>query len=228
MFDPKRPDIEYRIVTAGGLAAEFTIRLDESGRLREPRCDDALWAERVPGGCPDCRAASAKCLAASAIAPVVERFRDVGSLEQVHAVVRQDDRHCEIRCTAPRALASIMGLLIAASGCHKSMPFRAMALYHQPFATADETLTRAAGFWLLNRWAGDSLCADSPFDDLIEAWADLEEINQQLSRRLHSICPTDAAPNGLAFLDALAKIGMMGLESRLEALRPALGAAAKN
>lgn len=221
MFEPKTLHVAYRIETPGGRKVEFSIRLNARGLVDELPASGPLWTRRGRHGCPDCSAGGEYCLAALAIAPVVEQFHDLGSLQEVHACAEHAGRSSETRCPAPLALASVMGLLIAASGCPKSLPFRAMALYHLPFATAEETLTRAAGFWLLNLWAERALAVADPFARLIEAWGRLEEINIQLGRRLHESCPNDAAPNGVAYLDALAKIGMMAVESRLEALKPA-------
>jgi hypothetical protein len=61
---------------------------------------------------------------------------------------------------------------------------------------------------------------------LIDAWTRLEDVNARIGRQLMRHCATDAAPNGLALLDALAKIGIHGLDKALEALRPTLRAGA--
>lgn len=114
------------------------------------------------------------------------------------------------------------GGIMAGSGCPKLAPFRAMAIYHQPFSTLEDTVIRAAGFLLLGRWAHATLADEDPFAPLIDAWEQLEEVNLRIAHCLQDYCATDAALNGLVNLDMFAKAGGFSLESALASLKPAL------
>jgi hypothetical protein len=163
------------------------------------------------------------CRAALSIVPVVEAFLGLNSLETVRTRVTVGERVTETIAPVSQVISSLMGLCMAASGCPRTAPLRAMAVYHQPFATLEETVIRAAGFALLGRWAHGKLSdGEDPFAELMATWMDLEEVNSRIGRRLQAHCETDAALNGLVNLDMFAKGGTMGLTAALEALKPAL------
>lgn len=224
MFEPKAREVAYWIRKPAGREVRVDVRLDERGLLQTLPASGPEWARCGGDGCGVCGKAGRFCRAALAIAPVVADFGELDSLQVLEGRAQIGDRSCSIEAAAPRVLASLMGLLMAASGCPRLAAFRVMAVFHTPFSTAEETVVRAASFWLLQRWAMGVDTADEPFAGLIEAWEGLEEVNARIGGKLRAFCETDATTNGLVFLDALAKMGIMGLEGALEALRPALRA----
>ena len=222
MFIPRKLRVTYSVEKPDGEVVEFVIRLDENGLLEDPPTAGPAWTRMAGEPCLDCAVRGSGCRAALAIAPVVEAFIGIDSLQQVRARASQSNHSTEINGPVSRVVSSIMGLVMAASGCPKIAPFRAMAVYHQPFSTLEETVIRAAGFLLLGRWAHGTLANENPFAPLIEAWQQLEQVNLNISRSLQDYCTTDAALNGLVNLDMFAKAGAFGLESALAALRPTL------
>lgn len=222
MFEPRKLQVTYRIKQPDGETVEFDIRLDEHGLLEGMTDTGPDWTCLEGERCGDCTARHKNCRAAVAIAPVVDAFKAMDSLQQVKVCVTMGDATTEVNCSVAKVATSIMGLCMAASGCSKIAPFRAMALYHQPFSTLEETVIRAAGFMLLGRWAHGTLAAEDPFGPLIDAWERLEEVNARIGRSLQDYCHTDSALNGLVNLDIFAKAGPFGLTNALEALKPAL------
>ena len=222
MFEPNARQIIYRSAQPDRGTVQIDIHLNAQGLLDDLPATGPAWTRCEGAACGDCGSDGAHCLAALAIVPVVERCGELTSLDVVTAEAISNERHCQVAGPAARPLASIMGLLMAASGCSRLSAFRTMAQFHQPFATAEETVVRAAGFWLLQSWAAGTLAAADPFAPLREAWEGLEDVNRQVGRQLQLHCHTDAAPNGLAYLDALAKLGLFGLDEVLAALRPGL------
>lgn len=222
MFEPRKLRVSYRVELPAGEVFEFLIRLDEHGMLESPPARVPEWARMEGERCSDCNSGGKACRAATAIAPVVEAFINIDSLQTVRARAVLPSHTAELDGPVSRVASSIMGLTMAASGCPKLAPFRAMALYHQPFSTLEDTVIRAAGFMLLGRWAHATLGDSDPFAPLIDAWEQLEEVNLRIARRLREYCSTDAALNGLVNLDMFAKSGGFGLESALASLRPAL------
>jgi hypothetical protein len=224
MFEPRRLCVTYSIDTPDGRSIVFPIRLDEHGLLEDAPTEGPEWTQLGGSRCSGCTARCAACSAALAMAPVVEALRGIDSLQTVRTRVAMPHYTAEVECSVARVASSIMGLMMAASACSAMAPFRAMAIYHQPFASLEETVIRAAGFLLLGRWAQGSLGAEDPFAPLIDAWQQLEDINLRIGQSLQAHCNEDAALNGLANLDMFAKAGVFGLESALAALKPALQA----
>lgn len=222
MFEPRKLRVIYRVEKPGGEVVEFDIRLNEQGMLEDPPTEGPPWTRMDGERCADCVDHGPACRAALAIAPVVDAFMSIDSLQQVRARASVPNYTAEMTGPVSIVASSIMGLAMAASGCPKLAPFRAMAIYHQPFSTLEDTVIRAAGFLLLGRWAHATLVEEDPFAPLIDAWEQLEEVNLRIARCLQDYCATDAALNGLVNLDMFAKAGGFGLESALASLKPAL------
>ena len=222
MFEPRKLRVTYSVEKPDGEQVNFVIRLDEHGVLEEPLTEGPAWTRMEGERCRDCRVRGAHCGAALAIAPVVDAFMGIDSLQLVKTRVILPNYSAEAHTPVSKVVSSIMGLTMAASGCHKIAPFRAMAIYHQPFSTLEETVIRAAGFMLLGHWANATLSDQDPFAPLIDAWQNLEEVNLRIASSLQEYCDTDASLNGLVNLDMFAKAGGIGLDNALAALKPAL------
>lgn len=222
MFEPRKLRVIYRIQKPDGSQVEFDNRLDENGLLEGLPERGPVWTRLHGTRCAGCNARHRTCRGALAIAPVVAAFKTMDSLEHVAVSVVMTNYTAEVICPVSKVVSSIMGLRMAASGCPKIAPFRAMALYHQPFSSLEDTVIRAAGFMLLGRWAHGTLATSDPFAPLIDAWDSLEEVNLRIAQALQDHGSTDAALNGLVNLDMFAKAGGFGLKLALDALKPAL------
>lgn len=222
MFASRRLHVRYWVYTDDEPPFSIRITLDDQGLLETwpETCPD--WTRLDANRCTTCQTAGDHCRPALAIAPVVDAFMHLDSLQHVHCRATMENRVYEMAGPAPQIAASIMGLCMAASGCTATEPFRAMALFHHPFASPEENTIRAAGFALLRHWAHDTLDSDRPFAGLIDAWHNLEEANRRIGDRLHAYCERDASRNGIVNLDMFAKLGAWGLEHALNALKPAL------
>lgn len=224
MFAARLRQIHYRIEKPCGQVIEIPIVLDPQGLRQtageaEPSLrDDPDYRHQT---CSGCERHYGGCQAEKAITPVVAAVDDLLSTDSIRTEVRQEGRTVSLESPAPRALASLLGLLMASSGCPRLQPFRAMALFHQPFATAEENAVRAAGFWLMRHWARNH-AASEPFAELQALWEDLEDVNRHVSTKLLAHSQSDVASNGVAYLDVLAKMGTLGLDTVLDTLRPVL------
>ncbi len=228
MFSPRQRQIDYQIKKPCGGVVDIPVVLDEQG-LASPAGTGQTPVgpvEYMGEHCQACEAHHGCCKAERALDGVLTEFENLKSTDWVNASVRMEGRQVSVESPAPRVLASLLGLLMASSGCPRLIPFRAMALYHLPFATAEENAIRAAGFWLMRCWIQGEPLDENPFSALQTAWDNLEEVNRHVSQKVLARSQHDAASNGIAFLDVLAKMGTMGLESALETLRPVLSAQA--
>lgn len=226
MFSPKFRQIDYRITKPDNTCIHIPVQLDERGlRITDTAGGEpAEVAEYAGEDCISCERYYGHCKAERAIADVTATFDDLQSTDLVNTAVEIEGRTLHLESPAPRALASLMGLLMASSGCPRLLPFRAMAVFHQPFATPEENVVRAAGFWLIRSWTQGIQLDGDAFASLQHAWSNLEEVNQHVSAKVLANTKNDAASNGIAYLDVLAKIGTFGLDSALDMLRPVLAA----
>lgn len=222
----------YRIGVEGGETASFEVELDGATlELRSPLPDEPPeWAALDFHKCPHCpldSAASPHCPAAVALAPLVEVFDPFMSWHRCSLEVEGEER----TVSAPdlpvqKALGSLMGLVMAGSGCPYTAGLRPMARFHRPVQSPDETVYRTAAMYLLAQYlrARSGLDADWDLEGLERLSADLKIVNRTLADRLRAISSTDSSVNAVILLDLLTAFLPMALEDSFEELRPWFGA----
>jgi hypothetical protein len=79
----------------------------------------------------------------------LEVFDRIISYDTIRLDVTTRERFISQDTTAQRGISSLLGLLIATSGCPHTRFLRPMARHHLPFASCEETLYRAASMYAL-------------------------------------------------------------------------------
>lgn len=206
-------EIRYTFDTSDGRRFQLPIRLDRLTLLvRLPLAGaHPTWTHLEYQQCSHCplrAAASPQCPAARAVVQVVEVFGEMLSYDNVAATVTLQDRTVVKETTVQRALSSILGLLMATSGCPQLAFLRPLARFHQPFATREETMFRATSAYLLGQYFKhqQGLPVDFVLTGLKEAYNDLQIVNIGMARRLRGIdMGGDANVNAIVLLDLFAK-----------------------
>ncbi len=218
---------EYRFRFPNGREERFPVNLDGSTlspldgfpperpdwtRLDFHRCE----------GCPASLDGQGHCPLASQIAPLVEHMSDVVSIDEVEVTVILDERTVTRSATAQEGISSLMGILVATSGCPFSAFLKPMARFHLPFASLEETFYRAASMYMLGqyyRWNG-GLSADLDMKGLFRFYADLAKVNAGMANRIRAIRREDGAVNAIVLLDMFVKGMPDQVEVTLEQLEP--------
>ncbi len=169
------------------------------------------WAKMSRFTCDHCPIADRRyCPAALAIAPFHEMFRGRFSHENVRVTVSTPQRVWNLEGSLQQILGSMVGLLLAGSGCPHLDFFRPMAKMHLPMSTPEETFLRAASFHLLGQWVRQrkGLNAHWNLDGMNQRYQDVQKVNRHLLQRLQEGVQTgDASLNAVAFLDVFAQYG---------------------
>jgi uncharacterized protein (DUF2236 family) len=123
--------------------------------------------------------------------------------------------------TAQRAVSSLMGLVMATSGCPHMAFLKPMARYHLPFATQEETIFRAVSTYLLEQYFRhkQGLSTDLELENLKEIYAEIRIVNNAIASRLRTVSVQDSAVNAVVQLDMFAQILPYSIEDSLEDLR---------
>jgi hypothetical protein len=209
------PDGSKRHVDLNFAAADF--------RLSNPTpIDPPFWTELKFSQCANCPLSTAEhahCPAALHMAPAVESLKALVSFDVVGVTVTQPERTVHAETTAQQAMSSVLGLIMATSGCPWTDRLRPMARFHLPFASEAETVYRSVCMFLLARelvGAGDS----HGFAQLTDLYENLHVVNRDMSRRLGAATRTDPARNAMALLDSYTTLLPAALESSLQELKP--------
>jgi hypothetical protein len=209
------PDGSKKHVDLNFAAADF--------RLSNPTpADPPFWTELKFSQCSNCPLSSvdyAHCPAALHMAPAVESLKALVSFDVVGVTVTQAERTVHAETTAQQAMSSVLGLIMATSGCPWTDRLRPMARFHLPFASEAETVYRSVCMFLLARelvGAGEA----HGFAQLTDLYENLHVVNRDMSRRLGAATRTDPARNAMALLDSYTTLLPAALESSLQELKP--------
>jgi hypothetical protein len=209
------PDGSKKHVDLNFAAADF--------RLSNPTpIDPPFWTELKFSQCANCPLSTdtyAHCPAALHMAPAVESLKALVSFDVVGVTVTQAERTVHAETTAQQAMSSVLGLIMATSGCPWTDRLRPMARFHLPFASEAETVYRSVCMFLLARellGVGDA----HGFAELTDLYENLHVVNRDMSRRLGAATRTDPARNAMALLDSYTTLLPAALESSLQELKP--------
>jgi hypothetical protein len=220
----ERLRIRYEFDLPDGSKKQVDLSFDARDfRLtNETPADPPFWTELKFSQCANCPLSAdehSHCPSALHMTTAVESLKDLVSFDTVGATVSQAERTVHAQTTAQQAMSSVLGLIMATSGCPWTDKLRPMARFHLPFASEAETVYRSVCMFLLAReliGAGDA----HGFATLKDLYDNLHVVNRDMSRRLGAATRTDPARNAMALLDSYTTLLPAALESSLEELKP--------
>jgi hypothetical protein len=188
----------------------------------EAPADPPFWTELKFSQCANCPLSAdehAYCPSALHMASAVESLKDLVSFDTVGVTVSQAERTVHAETSAQQAMSSVLGLIMATSGCPWTDRLRPMARFHLPFASEAETVYRSVCMFLLARELVGS-GENHGFATLKDLYDNLHVVNRDMSRRLGAATRTDPARNAMALLDSYTTLLPAALESSLQELKP--------
>lgn len=168
------------------------------------------WTELDFNQCDNCpltKDQSPHCPAAVSMISLVNRFARLLSYDDITVVVESDERMIYKKTTIQRGVCSLMGLLMATSGCPRMAFFKPMARFHLPFASTEETIWRAIGSYVLAQYYlhQDGKNADTEFKGLSRIYSEIQTVNIAFAKRLRAACKHDSMVNAIILLDMFAQ-----------------------
>lgn len=224
--------VAYRFSFESGREETVVVSFDSDTALQDMRnLPQELpgWTDLEQGQCSHCSLDVEQhkaCPAARSLVDVVKRFGDVDSHQSVVLRVVMPERKVVNATTVQRGLGSLVGLLLATSGCPHLGFFRPMARFHLPLSSEEDTAMRAVGMYLIGRYLGHGKDQDLGLSlaGLRELYRNLEIVNSSIALRLRGAAENDASVNAVIFLDMFAKSMPFILEDKLQDLRPLFSA----
>lgn len=166
------------------------------------------WCELEFKQCPNCTLSPIwhkYCPLAVRLVPFVN-LPKCNSFDQVDAEVIFDDKKITYDTSAQEAFSSLLGLVMATSGCPHTVFFKPMAWHHRPFSNQDETLFRACTTYLfsyfIHRRDKENVSQIS-FDILKGVYENIHTINVHIASRIQNYLKTDSAINAIVLLDLI-------------------------
>ena len=205
--------IGYRFEAQDGTRLVFDVELDPvTLQLPEPdrEADLPEWTLLEVRQCPHCPFTPEErthCPAAAHLPRLIETFNHLVSYDRVRVRVITAERTYIQDVSIQTGVGSLMGLIMATSGCPYTVFFRPMARFHLPFSTQDETLYRATAAYLLAdyfRTRESGAEPDRELGGLTHAYEQVHIVNDSMLERLKASGQTDTSLNALLQLDMFA------------------------
>jgi hypothetical protein len=179
------------------------------------------WARLQHKQCACCPLKTSDCQycpVATRIHGLVEAFAENKSTERVQVTVEASERHYYNDCDLQVGINSLMGLMMATSGCPVLQELKAMASFHIPFCSTRETLHRTVGSYLTKQYfvqlqGGEP---DWELQQLKVLYQVLEALNQDFSKRIQDSSSSDAVSNAVIMFFATSVVLVTSLDQQLQ------------
>lgn len=217
----------YTFLFADQRDITFTVALDAvSQQVNSCPLVPPAWARLGYHQCPPCPLHDPEhlyCPVALAVGDLVTTFKDTASYVRCTVSCVSPERTVVKETTVQVGLASILGLLMATSGCPVMEFFKPLVRFHLPFASVEEAIFRAVSVYMLRLYyrqdrepgRGDAFC----LDDIKNHYGLVKQVNKGLLQRIRSITDLDADNNAIITLTSLSQILEMEIDANLESLQ---------
>jgi len=192
--------------------------------INPPRENLPGWTALAYNQCENCPldpTLAPRCPLALNLVEIVKAMDGLLSFENVQLVAQVEARQITQDTTVQQAARSLMGLLIATSGCPHTRFFKPMARFHLPLSSTEETICRSISMYLLGQYFNkvDGQPADFDLQGLSKIYEDIRIINIHVADRLRSAIASDPAVNAIILLDIYSQSLPMVIEEYLDSIR---------
>lgn len=182
--------ITYRLSQGGVPISEYVSQFDEDFRIIAKEDVPMEWTKLDNFQCANCPYSLQEkkhCPVAVSISEILFDVDNGVSTERVLCEVETPERDYKGVLDYQKAISSLIGLRMAASGCSRFDFLRPMARMHLPFASLEETIVRNGAMFLFGGSFSDSdVTIASRLDQLKDKFRELIEVNQALINRVRS------------------------------------------
>jgi hypothetical protein len=228
-------EITYAFRFESGRTETFALRFrDEDFALEPLGAEGAPWTRLEHHrceGCPLSAEAHPHCPVALNLAHILPRFHADHSYDRVTVTTAVPERTTVHEGDLQTGITSVMGLVMATSGCPVLDAYKPMAFTHLPFANERETTIRSVSTYLTAQYVRmcHGLEPDWTLSRYLPRYEAVKAVNTAFAERLKSAFDTDASLNALILLDVLAQFGAVALKDRwLKDVEPLFGAHLKD
>ncbi|MBU1565379.1 MAG: hypothetical protein KJ630_07105 [Proteobacteria bacterium] len=203
---------------------DFTVTLDPiSQQVNICPLVAPSWAKLEYHQCSPCPLQCTEhpfCPAALCIADLVDIFKDTASYVKCRVTCISPERTVIKETIVQEGLASILGLLMATSGCPIMNFFKPMARFHLPFSSVDESIFRIVAVYMIRQYYRKDDAKDDQFSlhDIKNHYTLVKQVNKGILERILSATDLDADKNAIVTLSSLGQILEMEIDANLESL----------
>ncbi|MBU8850179.1 MAG: hypothetical protein KOO64_11595 [Desulfobacterales bacterium] len=218
--------ISYIFILPEGRQIRMDIQLDSQRLNIIGNRPDVLpeWTRLDFYQCPHCQLSvttHTHCPLAANLVNIIKHLDILCSYHNIRVKVIMENRTVTQDTTIQKGISSLMGLVIATSGCPRTTFFKSMARFHLPLADEEETISRAASMYLLGQYflKNEGKPADFDLKGLMKIYDDMHTVNATIARRLRAAIKTDSVVNAIIILDVFTHVLPLSIETYLEEIK---------
>ncbi len=218
-------DTKYHFMTNDGRYFDYEVRINpQTGESITPDISGPDWtrlAYHQCGCCPLNPDETTYCPLAVQTSKAVDFFSKTPSYHQLSVTITSRRRQMTFNTDAQNGMRSLMGLVMAISGCPKTAFLRPMARFHLPLSDIAETHYRVVSMYMLAQHFihAEGKEADWEMNHLKDIYADIHTVNSAMIARMKDHITQDAPINALVILDIFALYVTESKSFNLEDLR---------
>ena len=203
--------IQYCFTLNDGSQEIFNLRFNAETLALKHNTPEKLppWTKLDFHQCSNCPLDIEKhphCPVAENLVNIVTRFHGLVPHDEIHLDVITEERLISQDTTVQNGISSLMGLVMATSGCPRTAFFRPMARFHLALASEEETLYRATSMYLLAQYflKKEDKNIDLTLEGLTKIYRNIHIVNTSIVERLRAARENDPALNAIVLLDMYA------------------------
>lgn len=203
---------QYTFEFPDGRKKSFSVSLDSISQCANS-CPSPppMWARLEYHQCQVCPLTQGEyhfCPVAVSISTLIAEFSTTVSYSACKVSCVAPERTMSKETTVQDGLASILGLLMATSGCPIMEPLRPLARFHLPFSTVDESLFRFLAAYMIRQYYIHSLSDKGDFNlrNIKKHYSLVRQVNKGMLQRIMDISKRDADKNAIVNLNSVAQI----------------------
>ncbi|MCF6270246.1 MAG: hypothetical protein L3J41_11080 [Melioribacteraceae bacterium] len=177
------------------------------------------WTKLKNFACPNCPLDIAKneyCPLAKNLAGVLDFFNSLPSYEEAKVSVDTNDRTTSKQTTVQIGVGSLIGIIMASSGCPIIGVLRPLVRFHLPFASLEETEYRVFSTYVFAQYfkfiTGDK--PDWELTKLKAAYEQIQIVNKNIVTKLSDVELNDTSRNAVVTLSSFAEYIIFNLEDK--------------
>lgn len=218
--------ISYSIRLQGGKKIDFDLQMDDKTQIAvnmTPK-NPPGWATLGFHQCGNCTLNLKDhkyCPAALNLVQLIDKCQDLGSFEKVRVEVKTPDRNYIVEAPAQKVLSSLVGLIMATSGCPHTKVFKPMVRFHLPLATDEEDLYRVSAMFMLAQYFlhKQDREIDVDLEGLSEVYRELQIVNKAMTERLSAADDKETAKSAILRLHLFSHMMPYNIKDSLDKIQ---------
>ncbi len=225
MTETKDTTFNYCFDFPDGTKKRFLIHIDNNDfTVRSNIQRPPEWTELGNCQCSCCRLdkdVTRLCPIAVNISDLITSFRDIVSHEACSVSCITAERTYTKNTIVQDGLSSILGIIMATSGCPTMNILKPMARFHLPFASVDEAMFRSVSVYLLRQYFIQQKGGNGDFSLSVmqKYYEQIEVVNKGILERIGQASKLDADKNAIVILNCMAQILNMEVDDNLTSLQ---------